>query len=168
MYIKGIVTLPEIFMSFLSPRNRAEASDRLAGMTGWAAALAASIYALKVMEAYAGETLAGYLDRAQLVGGLMILVVFLPAFFIIKRRFGGPPINPWKEDGFMSLAIQRAGLTGFATTFIVLTVLTTLDRLVLSRMAAEVLLDLVITIALASFAFSFFIFSRDSDAGEAV
>ncbi|WP_291842840.1 hypothetical protein [Maricaulis sp.] len=153
-------------MSFFSPRNRAEAGDRLAGMTGWAAALAALVYALNVVQALTGPPMSNYLNDAGLIGSLLIVLVFLPSFFIIKRRLGGPPVNPWKEDGFMSQAIRRAALTGFATTFLAMSVLTMLDGLVLERIAADVLLDLVLTIALASFALSFFLFSRDSDPGE--
>lgn len=168
MYIKGVDFGPETPMSFFSPRNRAEASDRLAGMTGWAAALASVVYALKVLEVYAGDELAAYLNGAQLICIALLLLVFLPAFFIVKRGFGGSLMNPLKEDGFIGLAMQRAGLTTFVATFLLLNVLTALDRLVLDHMAAEVLVDLLMAFGTASFALSFFVFSRDSDAGDAV
>ncbi|WP_323762852.1 hypothetical protein [Maricaulis sp.] len=153
-------------MSFFSPRNRAEASDRLAGMTGYAAAFAALIYALNVGQALTVPPVSTYLDDAGLIGGLLIVIVFLPSFFIIKRRFGGPAVNPWKSDGFMSAALQRAGLTAFAGTFLSLILLTLLDRLILERVSAAVLLDLILAISLACFAMSFFLFSRDEGEGE--
>ena len=45
--------------------------------------------------------------------------------------------------------------------------LTLFGHSILDRISATVLLDLVMTVALASFALSFFVFSRDGGAGEA-
>ena len=167
MFIQSIEVELETPMSFFSPRNRAEASDRLAGMTGWAAAMAAIIYALDVAQALTAPPLSGYLNDARLIGALLIVLVFLPAFFIMKRRFGGPSVNPWKTDGFVSSVFQRAGLTAFTASFLIMIGLTLFGHSILDRISATVLLDLVMTVALASFALSFFVFSRDGGAGEA-
>ena len=152
-------------MSFLNPNSRAEASDSLALLTGCGSGLAALIYAFKVAEVYASGGWAGWLDAAQLMGGVLVLLVFLPLFYFLKTRFGGTAVSPWKSDSFFGAVLKRAGLAAFGIVLVSMIILTTLDRLVLSNLSAAVLLDALIALALIGFSASFFLLGRET--GEA-
>lgn len=147
-------------MSFFKPANRAESADRLAGLTGLGTGLAGLIYVAGAAQPLVDAETAALLDMAQLIGGLAILIGFLPLFFFFKTRFGGQPVNPWKTDGFMSAVVRRAGFTAFAAGMLAMIVLTMLDNLILERITAEILLDAIIAFALLVFSASFFLFSR--------
>ncbi|WP_138511492.1 hypothetical protein [Maricaulis alexandrii] len=152
-------------MSFLNPSSRAEASDSLALLTACGTGLVALIYAFKVAEAYASSGLASWLDIVQLVGGVLVLLVFLPLFYFLKTRFGGTTVSPWKSDSFFGTVLKRAGLAAFGLVLMSMIILTTMDRLVLANVTPEVLLDALIALALIGFSASFFLLGRDMGEG---
>jgi predicted neutral ceramidase superfamily lipid hydrolase len=153
-------------MSYFRPGSKAEVTDRLAELTGVAVGLAALIYAINVVQGFAAPAVVMTLDAVQVVGGLAILGVYLPLTIWFKTRFAGVILNPWKSDGFMGAALKRAGLFAFSATVVFMIVLSMLNRLVLSRISSETLLDLVLAVALLVFAVCFFLFGRDGAEGE--
>lgn len=147
-------------VSYFKPGSRAEVTDRVADLTALAAGLAALIYVIGVVEPYVPSAAAGLLDIVQLVAGIVILAGYLPLLTYFKTRFGGEPINPWKSDGFIGAVVKRAGFTAFSLLILFMVVLTTLEKTVLSRISAAILLDGVIAFALLAFSIAFLAFSR--------
>ena len=147
-------------MSFLKPSSRAEASDSLAILTATGTGLASLVYFAKVMEAYTGSPVSSWLDTAQLIGGLAVLVVLLPLFYHLKTGFGGAAVDPWKGDEFFGTVLRRAALTAFCAMMLGMILLTLLGDHLLSQVAAPVLLDGMIACALLVFSLSFFLLGR--------
>lgn len=147
-------------MPRLIPKSRADIADRLAGLTAIATGLAGLIYAAGVIQALTEGEVAAWFDTIQIVGGVLILVGFLPLFYLMKARAGDAARGAWKGDGFTAVQFQRAGITAFAATVVCLIILSMLNRLVLSRVSAEVLADGVIGFALIAFSVSFFLHGR--------
>jgi len=146
-------------MSFFNPSSGAEASDRLAVLTALGTGGAALVHSINVFETLTGPAMTDALGLVQVIGGVVILAVFLPLFVWFKLRAGAPSINPWKAESFFGDVSRRAGMTAFAVALISCFVMSTLDRLLLSRITAEVMLDIVITLLLGAFALSFLIHS---------
>lgn len=144
-------------MPRLIPKSRADIADRLAGLTAIAAGLAGLIYTAGVIQALTDGEVAAWFDTAQIVGGILILLGFLPLFYVMKARAGDAANDAWKGDGFTAVQFQRAGITAFVATVVGLIFLSMLNRLVLSRISAEVLADGVIGFALIAFSLSFFL-----------
>ena len=100
-------------MSYFKPQSSAEVTDRLADLTGLAVGLAALVYIISVVQNFVAPGMAELLDTAQLVGGILILAVYLPLLVFFKTRFGGQSMTPWKTDGFMASVFERAGFKAF-------------------------------------------------------
>ena len=147
-------------MSYFKPGNNAEATDRLADLTGLAVGLVALTKVIAVVENYVSPGAMEALDTVQLVGGLLILAVYLPLLIYFKTRFGIVTMNPWKSDGFIASVLKQAGLTAFSVLLIAMVFLSMLDNTVLSHVSAEILLDGLIAAALAAFSVAFFAYSR--------
>ena len=154
-------------MSFFNPANGAEAGDRLAILTALGTGAAALVHSINVFETMTGPAMAEALGLLQLMGGVLIVAVFLPLFVWFKLRAGAPRINPWKSESFFGDVARRAGMTAFAVALLSFIVMSTLDRLLLSRISAEVMLDIAITLLLGAFAVSFLLHSSASDDVEA-
>lgn len=146
-------------MSYFNPENRAEASDRLAVLTGVATGFAALFHSVNVWETLVSPAMAEVLQTVQLIGGVTFLMIFLPLFIWFKRARFAPVINPWKGESFLSDALRRAGFTGFAVMLVAGFVLQMLDRLLLSQITAATMLDISISAALALFCLSFFLYA---------
>lgn len=152
-------------MSFLNPRNPAEASDGLATLTAAATGLAALIYSVNVIEVFVSAATADLLGYAQIAGGVLIVAVFGPMLLFLKSR-GGKPAGKPAGGGYLNALFRQAALTAFSLTLAFMIVLSIFDRTVLARLTAQTAIDLVITFALAIFAISFFIIDRFSHVGE--
>ncbi|MEQ8404102.1 MAG: hypothetical protein RKE49_03315 [Oceanicaulis sp.] len=150
-------------MSYFRPSNGAEASDRLAMLTAFAAGFAALVHSLNIWQAYVNADLAAALEMIQLVGGAAVLMIFLPLFIWFKLRRGAPAMNPWKDDGYLGAVVKRAGFTAFAGLLVAALALSTLSKRLLPLISGEIMLDIVISAALALFSLSFFIFSSGPD-----
>lgn len=146
-------------MPRLIPKSRADIADRLASLTGLATGVAGLIYAAGVVQALTDGPVAAWFEMAQLVGAVLIIAAFLPLFYVMKARAGDAARSAWKDDGFTALQFQRAGITAFATTVVMLVFVSTLETLVLSRITTEVLVDSVLAFALLTFSVSFFLHS---------
>lgn len=153
-------------MSYFRPGTKAEVTDRLAELTGLAVGLGALIYGASVVQSFSAPAVAMTLDTIRMVCGILVLAVYLPLTIWFKTRFSGVILNPWKSDSFMGVALKRAGLSAFAASVMFMVLLSTLDRLVLSRMSAEGVIDLVLAVALLVFAVSFLLYGRDGGEGE--
>lgn len=153
-------------MSYLKPSSGAEASDRLAILTALGTGGAALVHSINVFETMTGPAMTDALGLVQVIGGVVILAVFLPLFVWFKLRAGAPQINPWKAESFFGDVFRRAGLTAFAIGLMSFFIMSTLDRLLLSRISAEVMLDIAITVLLGVFALSFLIYSSGSSQAE--
>lgn len=147
-------------MPRLIPKSRADIADRLAAMTALTTGLAGLIYGAGVVQALTEGEVAAWFDTIQIVGGVLILAGFLPLFYLMKARAGDAARSAWKGDDFTAVQFQRAGISAFVATVVGLVVLSTLERLVLSRISAEVLLDGVLGFALIAFSVSFFLHGR--------
>jgi len=146
-------------MSFLNPQSGAEASDSLATLTAATVGLAALVYSVDVIESFVSVSTADLLGSAQLVGGLLIVIAFIPLLVFFKAR-GGRPAGKPGQDSFLSVLFRQAALTAFSLTLVFMIVLSVLENRVLSKISAETAIDLVITFALAIFAVSFFVINR--------
>ena len=153
-------------MSFLKPANGAEAGDRLAILTALGAGAAALVHSINVFETLTGPAMAEALGLVQLMGGVLIAAVFAPLFVWFKLRAGAPRINPWKSESFFGDVARRAGMTAFAAALLSFVVMSTLDRFLLSRISAEVMLDIAITLLLGAFALAFLIHSAGPSGAE--
>lgn len=147
-------------MPRLIPKSRADIADRLADITGLATGLAGLTYAAGVAQSVTAGDVAVWFDAAQIVGGVLILIGFLPLFFILKSRGGRGIGHGWKRDGFTATLFQRAGITAFMATIIAMILLSTLENLILSRITTEALVDGLIAFGLISFSVSYFIYGR--------
>ena len=147
-------------MPRLIPQSRADIADRLATLTVITAGLAGLVRFAGVVQALTEGEVAAWIDTAQFVGGIVILVGFLPLFYVMKARAGTAAKSAWKGDGFTAAQFQRAGISAFVATVVVLVILSTLDHLILSRITAEVSVDGVLGFALIAFSLSFFLHGR--------
>lgn len=152
-------------MSFLNPRNPAEASDFLATLTAAAAGLAALVYSVNVVEVFIPKGAADLLGHAQIAGALLILGVVAPLMIFLKIR-GGRPAGRGTSGGYLDALYRQASLSAFSITLAFMIALKVLDRTVLAHFSAEAAVDLVITFALAAFAVSFFLINRFGRIGE--
>ncbi len=147
-------------MSYFKPGGKAEATDRLADITGLAVGFVAIIKMLSVAQNYVPAGTADMLDAAQMVGGAVILAIYLPLFIYFKTRFGTETMNPWTSDSFVASVLKQAGLTAFSVLLLAMVVLSMLDKTVLANVSAEILLDGIIAVALAAFSVAFFAYNR--------
>lgn len=155
-------------MSYFNPANSAEASDRLANLVALAVAVAALLQSINVITALTSLDFENALETVQTVGGIAILTIFLPLLIWFKRHRFGRSVNLWSKEGFLSSVSRRAGMTAFGLTLVASLVMSVLDNLLLSKVSAEVMLDIIITLMLALFSLCFFVFSSgsiDDDAG---
>lgn len=146
-------------MSYFKPANSAEAGDRLASLVAFGAAGAALLHSINVFQALAGPDMASALDQLQRVGGVVLIVVFAPLLIWFKRHRGAPALNPWGDEGYLGAVLRRAGMTAFALALAGCVVMSVMENLLLSQISAEIMLDIVITLLLALFSLSFFVFS---------
>lgn len=152
-------------MPFLNPRNAAEASDLLATLTAAAAGLAALVQSVNVIEVFVSESTAGLLGYIQVVGIILILVVFAPMLILLKKR-GGKAARHGAAGSYFGALLRQAASTAFSVTFAFLIVLSLFERRVLAHLSAETAVDLLISFALATFALSFFLTDRFGHLGE--
>jgi len=148
-------------MSFMNPRNPAEACDSLATLTAAATALVALLQSVNVIEVFAPEAVAGALGTAQSAGAVLVVGVFAPLFLFLKSR-GAMPSGQSSSGSYLGALVRQAGMSAFSATLVFMIILSMLNEIVLSRVTAEVALDLVITFAFGSFAAAFFIHNRFS------
>jgi len=148
-------------MSFMNPRNPAEACDSLATLTAAATALVALLQSVNVIEVLVPEAVAGVLGTAQSAGGILVLGLFAPLFLFLKSR-GATPKGKSSSGSYLGALVRQTGLNAFSATLVFMITLSVLNEMVLSRFTAEVVLDAVITFALGSFAVSFFFINRFS------
>lgn len=152
-------------MPIFNPRNSAEANDGLATLTAAATGLAACIYAINVIEALIPEAAAALLGYIQIAGVILIVAVIAPLLIHLKRR-GGRPAGRRSSSGYLGALFRQASLTAFSLTLAFMVVLSIFNRTVLTLISAETVVDLIITVSLALFALSFFVFNRFSDMDE--
>jgi hypothetical protein len=154
-------------MSFLNPRSAAEASDSLAGLTSAVLGLAAIVYSVNVIEIFVSQATADLLGRAQLAGGVLMILIYAPLLLFFKSRGGRPPGKP-AQNSYLGTLFRQAALTAFSLTLVAMLVLSMLVDRVFEQMSAETAIDLMITFALAIFALAFFVINRLGDAGQAM
>lgn len=147
-------------MSFLKPSNASEAADLMITMTGFVLGLAALMFASKVMETFFEGSVASVLDYVQLACAGIVLLGYMPFMISMKSRFG-LSVNPWKSESFLASSMRKAAWTTVGVLLLSLTLLSTLDNLVLSQISSEVAVDVVLFILFISLCVSFFIFSND-------
>lgn len=156
-------------MSILTPRNAAEASDALATLTAAATGLAALIASVNVVEVFASEGTAELLGYLQVAGVILILAVFAPTWFLLKRR-AGRSAGRGASGSYLNAVVRKASGTAFSVTLASMILLSLLESSVLAHLSAENAVDLLISFALAMFAVSFFLIDRfgplDEGAGE--
>lgn len=146
-------------MSFMNPRNPAEACDSLVTLTAAAMALVALLQSANVIEFFAPEAVTGLLGTAQSAGAVLVVGVFGPLFIFLKFR-GATPAAKSSSGGYIGALLRQTALSAFSATIAFMVMLSVLGERVLSRFTAEVALDLVISFAFGSFAVSFFIINR--------
>lgn len=152
-------------MSIFNPRNPAEASDGLATLTAAATGLAALVYAINVVEVFVPESTAELFGYVQIAGGVLIVAIFAPLLIHLKRR-GAKPAGRGSSAGYLNALFRQASLTAFSITLAVMVLLSMLESTVLAHLAAETVVDGLITFALAMFAISFFMINRFGALGE--
>jgi len=155
-------------MSYFRPETKAEMTDRLAELTGVAVCIVAMIYAINVAGAFAlppGVT--AVLGTVQIVGGIVILSVYVPLMIWFKTRFSGVVVSPWSSDGFMGAVFKRAGFTTFSLLILFLSVLTLFSGNLLVQISAVALLDLVLAFAFSAFAVCVLVLARSGTEGGA-
>ena len=148
-------------MSFLKPRNASEAADLIANATGCALGLAAIIYVSKVAEDMLQNDIASLLDYVQIGCAALLVLAYLPFMISIKARFGGLGVNPWKSESFLATSMRKAAWTTVGVLLICLTLMSTMDNLILSRISSEQAVDVTLAVLFASLCASFFIYSND-------
>ena len=154
-------------MTFLNPRNPAEATDGLATLTAGATAVAALIYALNAASAFVSEGAADVLVYVQIAGAVLIAAVYLPLLVILKLR-GGQPAGRGTSPGYLSALFRQAGLTAFSLTIAFLVLLSVFGESFLAHFSADKSIDLMLAFGLASFSLAFFVINRFSRLGEEV
>lgn len=149
-------------MSILNPRNAAEASDALATLTAAASGLAAVVYSVNVLEVFVSGRTAELLGHVPMAGVILIVGVFAPMLILLKRRGAVQGAG----GSYFSALFRQASLTAFSVTLAIMIVLSLLERRVLAHLSAENAVDLLISVALATFALSFFLIDRFGHVGE--
>lgn len=156
-------------MSFLNPRSRAEARDSLAVIVAFGTGAVAIVNAFGFLEGYVDDSASSFLNTAQLVGGVLVLVIMLPLIVLMKARGAGTR-SASGTGGYMMAAARRAGYLAFGMNLIVLVILSIFDTLVLSRIDAASAVELMISVALGAFSIAFFVTCRfghiDDDLGD--
>lgn len=143
-------------------KSPAEASDSLANLTAAAAGAAAIIFAGNVVEAFDIVVVGDWVGYAQIVLGLLIAAVYLPALLIFKTR--GAQVDGMRPaEGFLNAMIRRAASMAFNLTVGFLVALSLLKNSLLSHFSAEAAVNLATAFALAAFSISFFVLNRFSD-----
>lgn len=151
-------------MSFLNPRNSAEASDVLATLTAAATGLAALVQSVNVIEVFVSEGTAELLGYMQMAGGILIIGVFAPMLILLKRR--GGKAGEGAGESYLSALLREAASTAFSFTLAFMILLSLLERRLLAHLSAETAVDLLITVVLALFALSYFLIDRFGHVGE--
>ncbi len=148
-------------MSFLKPKNASEAADLIANATGCALGGAAIIYVTKVAEGMVQADLAAVLDYVQITCAATLLLIYLPFMISVKSRFGGIRVNPWKSESFLAASMRKAAWTTVGVLLICLTLMSTMDNLILSRISSEQAVNVTLAVLFLSLCASFFIYSND-------
>ncbi len=151
-------------MSILNHRNAAEASDTMATLTAAATGLAALVSSVNVVEVFVSAATAELLGYLQMAGGILIIAVFGPMWFLLKKRAGRAAGRG--ASGYLTAVVRRASGTAFSVTLAFMILLSLLERRVLVHLSAENAVDLLVSFALATFALSFFLIDRFGHLGE--
>lgn len=122
------------------------------------------MFALSVVEFFAGETMAVFLDIATKILAISV-VLLMAALFIWKFRGTSRTERReyLSEDGFLQVSFQRAMARSWMISFLILAILQVLDESLLARlptMPLEVVIQCVLAIMLAFFSIAFFLFTR--------
>ena len=79
----------------------------------------------------------------------------------VKSRFGGIRVNPWKSESFLAASMRKAAWTTVGVLLICLTLMSTMDNLILSRISSEQAVNVTLAVLFLSLCASFFIYSND-------
>ena len=146
----------------------AEAADRRWHMLAVAMLLLAAKAATTAAIALIGEPVPRYLDVAEAVFALAAVAIVVWMLYVKFARIPSQHRRQFLHiEGYVRESLRKACYASWATTFILLSMLGVMDRL-MSRYPAEVFVNLIVAIMLSVFSLTFFWLNRpigdDADA----
>lgn len=145
--------------------SMAEETDRFLKRLALVVFLVAVAFAFRAGRLMVDPEIATYLRVGQIVFGLSILFILMPAALRYSRKRTGCPKEACNDnDGYMSQMFQKAGFTAFKFGFIFLTMIDMLLVDFFEAYSVELLLRVAVSGLLGAFSISFFrLVYKDSD-----
>ena len=141
----------------------AQTVDRLLQRSAIGLFLLSLAYAMSATMYLVSDEVAGYMDRAQLALGILILLIVFPAFLkYLRLKYRRESECP-ATGGYIVEMFKKAGAKAFSLTFIFLIALELVAEKYLTDLPTPFFIKTILSFNLGVFSITFFRWVRDDD-----